>query len=98
MDWVGSLTGATVWWAYQPRIYYHHVSARTIQEKKRQLTLNNYVLTSLFVALALTADLVGKAITLMSEGPTMLTSQDSCHQLILDMEDQKLPNSKENKK
>ena len=68
------------------------------QDNSRQLTLDNYVLTGLFVALALTTHLVGKAITLMSEGPTMLTSQDSCHQLILDMEDQKLPNSKENKK
>ena len=60
-------------------IYYHCVSARAIQDTKRLLTLNDYVLTHLFVVWALTADLVGKAITLMLEGLTTLTSRDLHH-------------------
>ena len=69
-------------------VYYHGVSARTIKKRKKQLTLDYYILTILFVTLAPAADLVSKAITLMLEGLTMFTCQDSCHQLILDMEDQ----------
>ena len=72
----------------RPKIYYHRVRKRTTQEKKKeQLTLDHKVLTSLFVTLALTADPVGKAITFMSEGPTMLASQHPFHQLILEIED-----------
>jgi len=50
---------------YRQWVYYCCVSTKAIQKNKRQLTLEQYVLTSLLVALALAADLVGKAITLM---------------------------------
>ena len=71
-----------------PRVYFHHVSQRSTQKNKKRLTFDNYVLTWFLVALALTAGLASQAITLMSEGLTLLAGQDPCHQLILDKEDQ----------
>jgi len=49
------------------------------QEDTGQLTLNNHILTSIFVMLALTAGLGSQTITIMSEGLTALTSQDPHH-------------------
>ena len=63
----------------RPMFYYHRVSTRMPQEDMGQLTLDNHILTSLLVALALTAGLGSQTITIMSEGLTALTSQDMHH-------------------
>ena len=63
----------------QPRFYYRRVSTRTPQEDMGQLTLDNHVLTSLFVMLALAAGLGSQTITIMLESLTALTSQASHH-------------------
>ena len=78
-------------------IYYHCVSARTSKKEDKGLTLNHYVLTSLFVLLTSAANLVSKAIALVSEDLTMLAHWDPLLQLTLDMKDQKLAASEEEK-
>src|SRR5882724_7715012 len=53
-----------------------------------RLTQDHNILAGLLVALASATDSVGEAITLMSEGLTLLTHQSTCNQLILKREDQ----------
>src|SRR5882724_3899232 len=59
-----------------------------VWEIRGRLTDDLDILASLLVTLALAADSVGEAITLMSEGLTPLTRQSTRHQLILKRGDQ----------
>jgi len=52
------------------------------------LTLNDHILTSFLVALALTTHLVDKAITLVAEGLAALAHWIPLHQLALGAQDQ----------
>jgi len=61
---------------------------KIINKIRGRLTLDYNILTGLLVALTLTTDPVRETITLVSESMTLLTSQDVCHQLILNMKDQ----------
>jgi len=77
LGWVGGSTGATIWQARQVATGPGSTTIESVQgcPKKTQgkLTLNNHILTSIFVMLALTAGLGSQTITIMSEGLTALT-------------------------
>jgi len=65
------------------------MSTQKIARKTRgRLTLDCNILTGLLVVLTLATDPVRESITLMSEGLTLLTCWDMCHQQILNMKDQ----------
>ena len=57
-------------------------------QKRRKLTLYNHVLTSLLVPLALTTNLVGKAMILVAKGLTLLAYLGPHCQLALSTDDQ----------
>src|SRR5882724_4590448 len=53
-------------------------------KKTSQLTLDNHILASLLVPLAVTTDFVGEAVALITEGPAMLAHQIVIHSAALD--------------
>jgi len=59
-----------------------------VKKRRARLTLNDDVLTGLFVTLTLAADPVRETVTLVLEGLTPLTHWDTHHQLVLNTKDQ----------
>jgi len=59
-----------------------------VKKKRARLTLDDDVLTGLFVTLTSAADPVRETVTLVFEGLTLLTCWDVRHQLILNTKDQ----------
>ena len=75
--------------SYRDRIYYYRFKSRNREDiKGKRLTFDHNVLTSLLVALAMTADPIGKTVAFMVECMTPLASRDACHQLVLNPKDQ----------
>jgi len=57
-------------------------------ERKKKLTLNDHILTSLLVPLEPTSNLISEVIALVTEGLASLAYWGPCSQLVLGTEDQ----------
>jgi len=64
-------------------IYYQCFSARTIKNKRKRLTLNNYILEGLLVLLTSATDLVSQPVALVVKHLAMLENWNPIQQLAL---------------